>query len=132
MEVVDNILNFDTKAFNNEGAPSQIIFLLEKQLESVRRNFTDVRENIGVEAFSLDKMSFQNGLTFGNLFSESEERNILDDIIDEYTNVYVRPDDLPTNSIKAAIIIPREILNFIPEGIHFYSSLLVRKFVRLT
>ncbi|PIK43185.1 putative G-protein coupled receptor [Apostichopus japonicus] len=120
IEVVDNVLDLDENVYNESTpfeAPSRILQALETQLTNLHQqaedlNFTEVRDNIAVRAFTADQNTFLSEITFGTFFN-SITRNIQEDLDDSLINVFKDAGPSILDDVKASITLPTSLLDAI-------------------
>ncbi|XP_071811624.1 uncharacterized protein [Apostichopus japonicus] len=120
IEVVDNVLDLDENIYNEITpfeAPSRILQALETQLTNLHQqaedlNFTEVRENIAVRAFTADQNTFLSEITFGTFFT-SDARNIQEDLDESLINVFEDAGPSILDDVKASITLPTSLLDAI-------------------
>lgn len=129
IEVVDNVLDLDENVYNESTpfeAPSRILQALETQLTNLHQqaedlNFTEVRDNIAVRAFTADQNTFLSEITFGTFFN-SITRNIQEDLDDSLINVFKDAGPSILDDVKASITLPTSLLDAIQYGKMPHSS----------
>ena len=120
VRVVNNILQVDEETYEALGedtASSRIVLALEAYITALQAsdaadNLTAVESYVAVAAVLVPQDSLQLGLGFAAIPSDpSAEPD--DPLTDEDVVIYYEPSLIPVASVKAAIRLPPEILNFI-------------------
>ena len=120
---MDNILQVDDDDYEESvvsEAPTSILDSLEDQITLYQTqgegdNLTMIGERVGVVALQLPESSLDMGLGFATL-SSVEGSSLYDELSNNMTMIYSDSDDIPLEIVDAAIVLPNNIREFIPQN----------------
>lgn len=117
---VNNLMEIEENELEQTEQSSSVVTSLEQQVSNVQKNpenFTDVQDNVGVQAVKLDP-DITNGITFVNFWATDDTGQIIPnaDLTEENTQLYNENQEIRRENTSASIHISSHVLELALSG----------------